>query len=135
MIPLMRLEYLEDLEAQSSPRVLLAYGTDPGGAAVLRHTVEQLAASSEAHGVRIDKLPGFQPVEGCSLTASVGSVDSGVEKLEGSERAFRCVLRPATWRRVWGLLEPFEIEMGPNGFQWLSEEGPIEWIISGDRGW
>jgi hypothetical protein len=134
MIPLMRLEYLEDLESQS-PRVLLAYGDDPRDATVLRRTVEQLAASSEAHDVRIDKLPGFQPVDGCSLTASVGSVDSGVEQLDGSDRAFLCALSPAAWKRVSGLLEPFENDMRPGVFQWLSEEGPIEWIISGDRGW
>ena len=36
---------------------------------------------------------------------------------------------------MWGLLEPFENNMNPNGFQFLSDEGPIEWIISGDRGW
>jgi hypothetical protein len=146
MIPLMRLEYLEDLESQS-PRVLLAYGNDPRDATVLRRAVEQLAASSEAHDVRIDTLPEFQPVDGCSLTASVGSVDSGVEQLDGSDRAFRCVLRPATWRRVSGLLEPFEKTEEPARspylaglrtgarFQFLSETGPVEWIVSTERSW
>lgn len=145
-MPLVRLEYLEDLESQS-PRVLLAYGNDPRDATVLRRAVEQLAASSEAHDVRIDKLPGFQPVDGCSLTASVGSVDSGVEQLDGSDRAFRCVLRPATWRHVSGLLETFEKTEEPAHspyvaglrtgarFQYLSETGPVEWIVSTERGW
>lgn len=131
----MRLEYLEDLESQS-PRVLLAYGDDPRDAAALRRTVEQLAVSSEPQDVRIDELPGFEPVDGCSLTASIGSVDSGVEQLAGSYRAFRCVLRPAAWMLVAGLLEPFEKDEGPGArFQWLSEEGPVEWIYSTVRGW
>lgn len=146
MIPLMRLEYLEDLESQS-PRVLLAYGNDPRDVTVLRRTVEQLAAGSEARDVRIDKLPGFQPVDGCSLTASVGSVDSGIAQLDGSDRAFRCVLRPETWRRVSGLLEPFEKTEEPARsqylaglrtgarFQYLSETGPVEWIVSTERSW
>jgi len=38
-----RLEYLEDLEAQS-PRMLLACGGDPRDATALRRTVGQLAA-------------------------------------------------------------------------------------------
>jgi hypothetical protein len=129
----MLLEYLEDPDSQP-PRVLLAYGSDARDAAVLRRTVEQLAAS-ETYEVRVDQLPGFQGVDGCSLAASVGPVDSGVERLGGSDRAFRCVLSPAAWKRVWDLLEPFENNMNPNGFQFLSDEGPIEWIISGDRGW
>jgi len=142
----MRLEYLEDLESQN-PRVLLAYGDDPRDATVLRRTVEQLAASSEAQDVRIDALSGFQAVDGCSLTASVGSADSGVEQLDGSDRAFRCVLRRETWRRVSGLLEPFETTEEPARspyvaglrigaqFQYLSETGPVEWIISTERSW
>lgn len=130
-----RLEYLEALESQS-PRVLLAYGDDPRDATALRRTVEQLAVSSEPHDVRIDELPGFEPVDGCSLTASVGSVDSGVEQLAGSDRAFRCAFRPAAWMLVSGLLEPFEKNEGPGArFQWLSEEGPVEWIYSTVRGW
>jgi hypothetical protein len=97
--------------------------------------------------VRIDKLPGFQPVDGCSLTASVGSVDSGVAQLDGSDRAFRCVLRLVTWRRVSGLLAPFEktvesarspylagLRSGAR-FQYLSETGPVEWIVSTERSW
>jgi hypothetical protein len=58
MISLVRLEYLEDLNAQS-PRVLLAYGDDCRDAVVLRRAVDQLA-SGKNHEVRVDQLPGFQ---------------------------------------------------------------------------
>ena len=105
----MRLEYLEDPESQT-PRVLLAYGDDPRDAAVLRRTAEELGAADNDHEVRVDRLPGFHGVDGCSLVASVGTVDSGVEPLDGSDRAFRCVLRPAAWKRVSGLLEPSTME-------------------------
>jgi hypothetical protein len=129
----MRLEYLEDPDSQRPP-VLLAYGNDPAEAVVLRRTVEQLAAGNNRE-VRVDQLPGFQGVDGCSLVASVGSADSGVEPVEGSDRAFLCALSAAGWERVSGLLEPFGNDIKPNRFQYLSEEGPIEWIISGHRGW
>jgi hypothetical protein len=142
---MMRLEYLEDPESQT-PRVLLAYGDDPRGATVLRRTAEALATGDSDQKVRVDQLPEFHGVDGCSLAVSVGTVDSGVEPLDGSGRAFRCVLRPATWRRVSALLEPFEraqptdnprlrgLTVGAQ-FQYLTETGPVEWIISTERGW
>jgi hypothetical protein len=140
------LDYFERDGGMPRP-VLLAYGNDPRDTTVPRRAVEQLAVSSAAHDVRIDKLPGFQPVDGCSLTASVGSVDSGVEQRDGSDRAFRCVLGPATWRHVSGLLETFELTKEPARsphvaglrigarFQYLSDTGPVEWIISTERSW
>ena len=140
----MHLEYLEDAESQT-PRVLLTYGDDPRDATVLRRAAEVLAAGDEGHEVRVDQLPDFHAVDGCSLAASVGSVDAGVEPLDGSKRAFRCVLRPATWKLVSELLEPFESTANrrppPHGlkvdgrFQYLTETGPVEWIISTVRGW
>jgi len=133
MIRLMRLEYLEDLESQT-PRVLLTYGNDPRDAVVLRRSVDELAAG-KTHKVRVDQLPGFQKVAGCSLVLSVGSLDSGVERFGGPDPAFRCELSPLTWKRVSGLLEPFERAKEPDGFQYLTETGSIEWIISRSRSW
>jgi hypothetical protein len=107
-----RLEYLEDLEAQS-PRMLLAYGDDPRDATALRRTVEQLAART-----------------------SVSTPGNSSMRTSWSDRAFRCAFRPAAWMLVSGLLEPFEKNEGPGArFQWLSEEGPVEWIHSTVRGW
>jgi hypothetical protein len=87
---------------------------------------------------RVEDLAGFAGVQGCSLVAQVGEANLGVERLQGSDRAFTCVRDPDGWRHVWWLLEPFvEDERGvnPNGFQYLDESAAIEWIISGSRGW
>ena len=44
--------------------------------------------------------------------------------------------RPAGWRRVVDLLEPFLApEYGSGGFQYLTEVGDIEWILSTSRSW
>jgi hypothetical protein len=91
----MRVEYLEDPDS-ATPPVLLMYGDDPRGAALLRRTAEELAAANDNREVRIDRLPGFHAVDGCSLAISAGSRDSGVEPLDEARRAFRCVLRPRT---------------------------------------
>jgi hypothetical protein len=52
----------------------------------------------------------------------------------GADWDFRCELRASAWESVSGLLEPF-LTAGSNAFQYLSEEGSVEWIISYDRGW
>jgi hypothetical protein len=129
----MQLEYFEDLASHT--RLLLTYGDDPGGATVLRRATEELVTGEDGHSLDIARLPGFNGVDGCSLFAAVGSVDHGVEPLDGSERAFRCVLRPATWENVSGLLAPFETRQLGHVHQYLDSTGPVLWIVSSDRSW
>ena len=88
--------------------------------------------------VQVDRLPGFQGVDGCSLVAAVGTADGGVEPLDAAWKAFRCVLAPTAWENVAGLLEPFESEQPRprhTTFQYLDESGPVLWIVSTDRAW
>lgn len=120
--------------------VLLTYGRSPTEAEALREVAVRLAATDtdESVGVQIAELPGFRGINDCSLLAEVGSVKLGVVPIDESRLAFRCVLDAPGWRRVAGLLEPFASAkpiLKPNGFQYLEESGPIEWIISGSRGW
>jgi len=48
---------------------------------------------------------------------------------------FCCVLSPPGWQRVHDLLEPFLIVGEGTRFQYLTEAGGIDWIISTTRGW
>jgi hypothetical protein len=134
----MLLEYFATVNDQRP--VLLTYGTSPAEAGTLREVALRLAASGsgESAGVQIAELLGFQGIDGCSLLAEVSSVKLGVVPIDGSGLAFRCVLDTSGWQRVAGLLEPFVAArpvLNPNGFQYLDESGPIDWIISGSRGW
>jgi hypothetical protein len=118
--------------------VLLTYGSAPSEVEVLQMAAKRLANSEQPSGIRIEKLTGFQGVDGCSLLAEMDSAKLGVVPIDQSERAFRCVLDQACWHRVAGLLEPFVAErptLDRNGFQYLDDTGPIEWIISGSREW
>jgi len=133
----MLLEYFTDIDR---PPVLLTYGTSPAEAETLRAVAMRLAAAGgeKQSGVQITELPGFQGIDGCSLLAEVDSTKLGVLPIDESNKAFRCVLDKDGWCRVAGLLEPFVAArpiLNPNGFQYLDESGPIEWIISGSRGW
>jgi hypothetical protein len=132
----MRLEYFDDPSLQRP--VLLLYGNDPEEATLLRGAVEDLADGTTTDDFRVESLPGFLGVDGCSLIAQVSDSNLGVELIPGSDRSFSCKLDAARWRHVWGLLEPFvdrEMASTPNGFQYLDESDAIDWIISRSRSW
>lgn len=131
----MQLEYFNDALGQNPP-VLLVYGNDPEGAAVLRRTADELAAAEIGHQVRIDRLPSVRAVDDCSLVGVVGAGDIGVEPTE-SRTAFRCVLRRDSWLTISGLLEPFgsEAAASTRRHQYLSVAGPVLWVVSTERGW
>ena len=127
------MEYLEDLAAQPQIRVLLLYNLAPAEVEALRDAVDRLSRGNPGDALRVDTLPVVAAVDGCSLVAAVGETDLGVEP-DGADLDFRCELSVAAWERVSGLLEPF-LAAGSRGFQYLSEEGSVEWIISHARGW
>jgi hypothetical protein len=130
----MLLEYLEDPDAQLHTRVLLLYDLVPDEVGALRDAFGRLSRGKPGDELPVDALPGVVAVDGSSLVATVGEANLGVEPVAGAGLHFRCVLTPAAWQRACGLLEPFLIG-GRQGFQYLTEVGPVEWIISHDRGW
>ena len=130
----MKLEYLEDRDA-CPDRVLLLHEPTADEVVALRRAVRALVVGEAGVRTRIDEVPGVVPLEGCSLVLEVGEAGVGVEPIAGEASAFRCVLSPEGWLRVWNLLEPFAEPREGTGFQYLTEVGEIEWIVSIDRGW
>lgn len=130
----MFLEYLEDPDAQVATRVLLLYDLVPDEVVALRNAIDRLSRGKPGDELRVDALPDVLAVDGSSLAAAVTEADLGVEPVAGAGRQFRCALTSGGWQRVCGLLEPF-LCSDCQGFQYLSEEGTVEWIISHDRGW
>ena len=130
----MLLEYLEDPDAQLHTRVLLLYDLAPEEVGALRDAIDRLSRGNPGDELQVDALPGVVAVDGSSLVASVGETDLGVEPVTGAGLGFCCALTPGSWQRACGLLEPFLLG-GGLGFQYLTEVGPVEWIISHDRGW
>jgi hypothetical protein len=130
----LNLEYFEDLGAQL-PRVLLLFGASQTEIEALRSEVASLAGVGGTNEFWLDQPPGLSDVDGCSLVARVGESDLGVERIGGEALEFRCVLTPSGWRRVVDLLEPFLVNARDTRFQYLTEVGSVEWIISTDRSW
>jgi len=104
--PAVRLQDFKD--DMSGTTVLLMYGNDPQDATTIRSAVDDLAAGALSDLV-VERLPGFEAIDGCSLTLAVAKSDRGVEAIDPSSRSFRCELRSASWETVSGLLEPFEV--------------------------
>jgi len=131
----MKLEYLEDPSAQPA-RVLLLFEATVAEVEAVRAGIAALAIEDPAGEFRLNnQLRGFSGVDGCSLVACVGKSDLGVEQVGGEPLSFRCVLSPSGWRRVFELLEPFLVPDQGDRFQYLTEVGAIDWIISTSRGW
>jgi|SRR5580704_15325387 hypothetical protein len=130
----MLLEYLEDPDAQVDTRVLLLYEFVPDEVVALRDAIDRLSRGKSGDELRVGALPGVVTIDGSTLAASVGETERGVEPVAGAGRHFHCALTSGGWQRVCGLLEPF-LRDDCRGFQYLSEEGTVEWVISCDQGW
>jgi hypothetical protein len=127
------IEYFEDTAARL-PRVLLFYDFTLDEATRLREAVERLSQGPYGYEEQIDALPGFAGIEGCSLVACIGEVATGIDQIDPAELGFRCVMDSTGWQHAFALLEPF-VTSETMGFQYLTEAGSIEWIISSSRSW
>lgn len=132
----MRLEYFDDT-GPNDRAVLLLFGDDPDEARVVGDLISVVASAEPGVGVQVDGIPTVQGVDGCTLAAVVGGTDLGVELTGDRPRAFRCSLRPESWRTVAGLIEPFATLRGrpASAFQYLTDTGSVDWIISTSRQW
>lgn len=130
----MLLEYLEDTDARLHTRVLLLYNLVPDEVGALRDAIDQLSRGRPGDELQVDALPAVTSIDGSSLAATVGEEDLGVEPVANADHQFRCALTSGAWQRASGLLEPF-LPADGRGFQYLTEAGPVELIISHDRGW
>jgi len=131
-----QLEYFDDPESTARP-VLLIYGKNPTDAATLQRAIEVLAGG-DASDVQIDALPSFEGVDGCSLTAQLANTNLGVTRVADIPPAFRCALNTTAWSQIAGLLEPFTENRPPDApdvHQYLTSNGPIDWIVATSRHW
>jgi hypothetical protein len=93
---------------------------------------------AQTNAVFVHELPVVVGVDDCELVAELGDAAHGVHREPAVHPSFRCVREQADWRGVAALLEPFLDASGvseDNGFQYLDEAGPIDWIVSRSRNW
>ena len=127
----MRLEYLRD--GSSDCPLIRLYDFDARAVIVLRDLVVELAEGSRRE-LAVHDLPDVDALGGCQLVLEVGTRNRGVIP-ERSPTSFRCVLTDASWENVAGLMGPFCEPGASGGFQWLSDEGKVSLLLSGDGHW
>jgi hypothetical protein len=137
----MKLEFLEN-GSPDCPLIRI-YGTQPTDFASLLHALRPLA-EADGRCCAIDEVSGFQPLDGCSLTAFSCSQTAGVHRDDEALR-FEWKLTPAKWLIVAGLVSPFAQGFLDGRHQWLSgreaafglELGEIGVVLScsGDGRW
>ncbi len=129
----MQLEYFSDPTSDARP-VLLLFGDDPGEAKLVRDEIYELALNDPGTELGIDRLRYVEPVDGSALTAVVGMSDRGLVLMTDLPPVFRCELSSESWLTVADLIDPFTTAT-PRGHQYLTDQGPIDWIISSAREW
>jgi len=127
----MRLEYLPD-GSLDCPLIRL-YDFDAAAATRLLRLVISLSDGSVGR-IILDERQEITVVDGCKLALVAAGSDYGVVKMESSNQ-FECVLTPASWANVAGLIEPFCEPGASNGFQWLDETSGISLLLSVDGLW
>ncbi len=126
-----RLEYRDN----GDYGVVLLHELTPEAVRRLSASITDLAAT-RCSNLMIEDIPGVEAMGGCSLAVEVGGTDRGLYRV--GELAFRCVLTPEGWTRVFDLLEPFSESRSDSGdhFQYLTDDdGDLEWIISTTGRW
>lgn len=126
----MRLEYLPD-GSLDCPLIRL-YDFDAAAATHLLRLVASLSDGSVGRIV-LDERQEITLVDGCKLALVAGGSDHGVVRMAANQ--FECVLTPASWANVAGLIEPFCEPGVSNSFQWLDETSDISLLLSPDGLW
>jgi len=125
----MKLEFLAE-GAPDCPLIRI-YSFTRAEALRLKEIADQLADSRTLE-VALHDESFVEPIDACCLTLRREKRDQGV--FQFAPLRFNCVLSDKGWLNFSGLLQPF-CETDANGFQWLSEQGPISFLMSVNGTW
>lgn len=126
----MKLEYVTDGPNDSG--LIRLYDYVSSEVQELRKLTGELASGSRQR-ISLNEEIWVVAVGGCKLILRRGERNSGVRQL-GSALDFECELSADGWNNVEGLLEPF-CTSSSTGFQWLTNQGKISFLISLSGKW
>ena len=125
----MKLEYLPHGPLGSG--LIRLYEYVPGEVRELKGIVGKLATGAREQ-ISLEGEKWIVPVDDCRLTLQRGDGDFGVRRV--GPLSFECELTADGWHNVEGLLEPF-CSSATTGFQWLTNQGKISFLISHSGRW
>jgi hypothetical protein len=123
-------------EAQDTPLIIVRNLT-PLGASQIAAAIRPLSLGT-ASAVDLSELSAFASENVGTFAARAAAQDYGLRPVQGTESDFECGLKPSTWDEVIGLLEPFTTEtegIASHAHAYLSQHGPISWLVSTDSVW
>jgi hypothetical protein len=128
----MRTEYIADGVDQAP--ILFLSGVTKSDAAKLIDIFGPLASGERTSTVFPDPVRR-EPASALQLELIAAERDEGCTP--GSRDQLLCIRRPSTWEEIVGLLAPFAVTRSAtaHSHQYLSEHGPITWIVSTDSSW
>jgi hypothetical protein len=87
--------------------------------------------------VALHRVAGWSRASGVRVDAISADRDLGCSHVESSDQHFRCAFQPATWDQIVSLLAPFASDGSDeiHAHQYLSERGPVTWMVSTDSTW
>jgi len=127
----MKLEHLPD--GSTDCPLIRIYDFTVSEATALQAKVTGLGEGS-SDSVVVHDLPFVTSIDDCQLLLVVADRDQGVVTVD-SARRFTCGLTRASWKSVVGLMGPFSLPEGSNGYQWLDETSDISLLLSPDGLW
>jgi hypothetical protein len=125
----MKLEYLPDGPNDSGLVRLYDYSSSEV------HELSKLAgelATGARERIGLHGESWIAPLEGCKLILRRDERNFGIRQV--GPLSFECALSVDGWNNVDGLLQPF-CESATTGFQWLTSQGRISFLISRDGKW
>jgi len=91
-------------------------------------------ASGDATSVEIHALPGFEAMDGIRLTARAGATSTGLSPLD-QPNCYEVVLDQQDWKDAAERAEEVSERLGTEAFNWLTEVGEIELLLSVTGNW
>lgn len=126
----MKIEYLES-GSEDCP-LLRLFGFEESDVASLRDECLSLAAGRIAE-FRLDGQSWVESIGGCGLVLCAGERNKGACKGRRAD-AFTIELNSEGWLEVADKIQPF-ITNHTRGFQWLSDQGEFNVLLSWDGRW
>jgi len=123
-------------EAHGAPLIIVRNLT-PLGASQMAAAIRPLSLGT-ASAVDLSQLSAFASENVGTFAARAAARDYGLRPVQGTESDFECALKPNAWDEVIGLLEPFTTETegsASHAHAYLSQHGPIAWLVSTDSAW
>jgi hypothetical protein len=125
---------LEYLPAGSSDCPLIRlYNFNKEEVAALHVRAVELGTGTREE-VQLDQELNMVAIAGCSLSLARAKSDYGVSRTH-EQNHYRCALTEESWQTVAGLIEPFLTPSAVPRYQWLSEIGETNLLLSEDGAW